>query len=74
MVKNTFKCLQTVIFGLLFAAVLLFSGCGGQGETAREVNLRHNYIMYGNLRQIQEDLDAVFLLDKPGTLSDRYQR
>ncbi len=68
-------------FGVLISACLLITitfalvGCGGSsGETAAEVHRRHIDVVRTNNLQIQDDLDALFMLDKPSKLSDRYVR
>jgi len=49
-------------------------GCRGAGETASEVNIRHKHIIRTNTSMIQDDVDALMLLDKPSKLSDKMVR
>ena len=72
---NTFYCFKCAVCLCLFAAILVsISGCAGTGETASEVRDRHKTIMKSELRMVQDDVDAVLLLDKPTRLSDKLTR
>lgn len=64
----------TVCICVLSCMVLCIMGCGSPGETRSEVNRRHKNAMRTNQLQIQDDLDAVFMLDSPSKLSDKLTR
>ena len=61
---------------LLLAAVL--SGCalstGSAGETHAEVQRRHKRIYESSHLQLQDDIDAWLLMDRPSRLSDKVIR
>jgi hypothetical protein len=44
---------------------------GALGETPRQVHQRHVDVFNTDMTQIQDDIDAVFLIDKPSRLSDK---
>ena len=61
-------------FCILCVAILCLSGCiklEGAGETKSEVNQRHMRVINANKRQMQDDIDALFLLDRPSKMSDK---
>jgi len=63
-------CLLTALIGALSGC-----GCAGTpGETAEEVHTRHVGIMKTNCLEMQDDIDAVLMLDKPSRLSDKLVR
>ncbi len=63
MIKNkTLVCLTVM-------ALLVFSAGCAPGLTSKQVHRRHYHTIQNNLWQIQDDIDAVFLLDKPSRLS-----
>ncbi|MBP7933788.1 MAG: hypothetical protein KA354_03985 [Phycisphaerae bacterium] len=58
----------------LFAslAVVGFStwGCGdGTAETARERQVRYKRVMDNDMKQINDDFDSFWLMDRPGRLT-----
>ncbi len=59
---------------VLFAVVL--SGCnsGTLAETADEVRIRHTIDNRTKMQQIQDDLDAIFMMKGPGRLTEMYVR
>ena len=59
---------------LAVAAGASLSGCAAPGRTAAEVNQRHRTTIQNDLWQVQDDVDAVFLLDRPSRLSDKMVR
>ena len=62
---------------LVVCALLLVGGCrldGPPEETADEVASRHKHILWNDMKQVQSDVDAIFMLDKPTKLSDRIVR
>ena len=56
----------------LFAVVL--AGCGTLAETDDEVRIRHTLINKTQMKQIQDDLDSVFMMTEPSRLSEMYVR
>ncbi len=67
-----FKCV--VCLCLCSAVLICISGCAGAGETASEVRDRQITVMKSGLKMVQDDVDAVWLLDKPTKLSDKLTR
>jgi len=67
--RNTAWFLICVIF---LAGVFFAPGCRmqGQGETAAERHRRHQRIKETANQQMADDLDAVFLYDRPSRLSE----
>jgi len=65
---------RAVCLCLLFAVIICISGCTGAGETKSEVRDRHMTNMKSGLKMIQDDVDAILLLDKPTKLSDKLTR
>jgi len=67
--KNISQFLILVIF---FAVIFWTQGCGihGQGETAAEGHRRHKRVLENDIRQVADDLDAVFMLDRPSRLGE----
>lgn len=63
------------IVGLAILALCLgFGGCSSwaqPGETALERKVRHNRILRANYHQMVEDIDKIWKLDEPSTLSDK---
>ena len=68
----------TRLLCVLFVVASLQSGCswfnGAPGETKAEVQERHKVIVKTQKQQIQDDWDAVLLLNKSSRLSDKYVR
>ena len=51
------------------------SGCmAGAGETKAEIARRHNHIMKSNMSLIQDDIDAILMLDKGSKTSEKTVR
>jgi len=70
-------CLRALVFTFVLVALAsCLVGCnrGTPAETAAEVHRRHVDVMRTNASEMQDDLDAVFMLDKPSKLSDRHVR
>ncbi len=64
-------------FCILCVVALCLSGCfkfKGPGETTSQVHQRHMRVINTSRRQMQDDIDAVLLLDKPSKLSDKVIR
>jgi len=59
---------------LLAAVTVSLLGCAGSGQTAAEIHRKHIDAVRTNTLQMQDDLDAVFMLDRPSRLSNRYVR
>ena len=63
-----------LVTGLALAAGACMSGCSSRGMTTAEVNQRHNRTIQNNMWQIQEDLDAILMLERPTRLSEQMIR
>lgn len=61
-------CVLAIITGVFL------SGCKAPGLTRKEVHRRHYDTIQNSMWQMQDDVDAVFLLDRPGRLSDKMVR
>jgi predicted small secreted protein len=71
---------KQTMFALLTAAVILVSmgltgcssgkvaGLSGPGLTKEQVNQRHYEAVQTDLWQLQDDIDAFFLIDRPGRM------
>ncbi|MBN1817086.1 MAG: hypothetical protein JW828_06970 [Sedimentisphaerales bacterium] len=62
---------------LLLCILVLMGGCGLNGtpeETTDEVASRHKHILWNDMKQVQSDIDAIFMLDKPTKLNERIIR
>ncbi len=58
---------------VLAALVAVNTGCfaGSPGETRSEVHRRHMRVIKTGNQQIQDDIDAVLLLNKPSRLTEK---
>ncbi len=77
MKKTNFLKYSRVVFCfcILCATALCLSGCfKAAGETASEVHQRQMRIINTSRRQMQDDIDAVLLLDRPSRLNDKVIR
>jgi len=64
--------LYLCLFAVLIASL---TGCmGTPGETKEEVHTRHMGVFKENWLEMQDDIDAVMMLDKPSRLSDKLIR
>jgi len=64
-----------ILMGVMaIAAGAFLSGCKAPGLTQKEVHRRHYDAIQNNTWQMQDDVDAVFLLDRPSRLSDKMVR
>ena len=67
---------QILVCVLLVAAVVTLTGCssmpmmtwGAPGMTSRQVDQRHYEAIQTDLWQLQDDIDAFFLFDRPGRM------
>lgn len=73
---NFFKYVGVMFcFCILCATALCLPGCfKGAGETTGEIHQRHMRVITTSRRQMQDDIDAVLLLDRPSKLSDKVIR
>ena len=58
----------------LFAVVLAGCNSGTLAETADEVRIRHTIDNKTKMQQIQDDLDAIFMMKEPSRLTEMYVR
>jgi hypothetical protein len=68
------KIYYLLVFVLAITTGLVLSGCKARGLTKEEVHRRHYDTIQNNMWQVQDDVDAVFLLDKPSRLSEQMVR
>ena len=61
---------KIILAAVLCLSAMWVSGCSQQGETTAEGNRRHIRNVRINQEQLNEDLDAVFMADKPSNLSE----
>ena len=72
--KTNMKCYMALSC-LCVLCIIWLAGCfNGTGETSSEISRRRKRVIKNNALQIQDDVDAVLLLDKPTKLSDKIQR
>ncbi len=77
---NISKCVRLGLCLCLFAILTCsLTACSGKslaapGETVREVHTRHVSTIKTNWLQVQDDIDAVLMLDSPSRLSDKLIR
>ena len=57
------------VAGLLMCLGLLMGGCKAPGMTRQQVHMRHVDAIEQNWLQMQDDIDAVFLIDRPSRMS-----
>ena len=71
------KCLTVVLWLCVLAGLIAVNtGCfaGSPGETTSEVHRRHMRAINTQKQQIQDDIDAVLLLNKPSRLTKKPTR
>ena len=71
MKKNRIMMLVLVI---AVVAGIFLSGCAAPGRTKAEVHRDHYDRFQQDVLQFQDDVDAVFMLERPGRLSDKLVR
>lgn len=65
-------CIKMSWVCVLLAMTLGFLGCmGAQGLTANEVDQRHRRAFKSNTLSIQDDIDAVGMIDRPLRLNEQ---
>ena len=68
---------QIVLFVLLVSIFVTLTGCssapsmtwGAPGLTSKQVDQRHYEAIQTDLWQLQDDIDAFFLFDRPGRMN-----
>ena len=75
MKRNTI-IMYSGLFCVALAVLMTVSGCAidGAGETKAEIARRHDHIRKTNMSLIQDDIDAVLMLDKPSKTSEKFVR
>ena len=68
------KTYYLLICVLAMATGMALSGCKARGLTKEEVHRRHYDTIQNNMWQIQDDVDAALLLDRPSRLSEQMVR
>ena len=59
---------------LLSVVASCLVGCGATGLTSGEVHRRHVDSMKTSMLQMQDDIDAILMIDRPSRLSDKIVR
>ena len=59
---------------LVAVLAVYLAGCSSPGMTKAEVKRKHERATQNNMWQIQDDLDEIFLLDRPSRLSEHIIR
>jgi hypothetical protein len=73
--KRSTIIMYSGIFFVGLAVLITVSGCmAGAGETKAEVARRHSHIMKSNMSLIQDDIDAILMLDKASKTSEKFVR
>ncbi len=66
---------KTKVLGMLvLMAAIMLAGCSTRGMTAAEVNQRHYRTIQNDWWQIQDDIDSIFMLERPSRLSRQMVR
>ncbi len=63
-----------IMFVLLVAVTILATGCAAPGLTKDEVHRRHVDTWDTRKLQLQDDIDAWLMIDRPSRLSRMYVR
>ena len=63
-----------LVLVLLVAVSLLATGCASPGLTRNEIHRKHINRFQNDLWQMQDDIDSVLMIDRPGRLSDMMVR
>ncbi len=66
--------IPVILLLLLMTVSILTAGCAAPGLTKQEVHRRHKNVFNNDLLQMQEDIDAVLMIDRPSRLSDMMVR
>ena len=60
---------------LLSVVVSCLAGCGGApGLTSKDVHRRHVDVVKTDMLQLQDDIDAILMIDRPSRLSEKLTR
>lgn len=70
--KKISRIMLVLVAAIAVGGVL--SGCQAPGRTKEEVSRRHHEAVQQNFLQVQDDIDALFLLDRPSRLSESMVR
>ncbi|MCE5186025.1 MAG: hypothetical protein LLF76_07870 [Planctomycetaceae bacterium] len=66
---------QMYLLGLFLMVLGMFmTGCKAPGLTKKQVDMRHRETIQQNMLQFQDDIDSVFLFDRPSRMSPMYVR
>lgn len=74
MTKKVFKAAFCVCVLSLLVYCLTGCTCPASGETKEEVVRRHKRVYNNQLLEMQNDVDAILMIDRPSRLSDKVQR
>ena len=70
--KHVLKRVILVVF--LMAVSMLMTGCAAPGLTKQEVHRRHIDTFQNDMWQMQDDIDAILMIDRPSRLSNMMVR
>ncbi|MCI0499646.1 MAG: hypothetical protein L0Y36_08205 [Planctomycetales bacterium] len=65
--KNAIFMTLVIVMGVVLLGGL--TGCAAPGLTKEQVHQRHYEAIQNDLWQLQDDIDAFFLFDRPGRMS-----
>lgn len=70
------KQIKMAIIGCLAVFMITWmAGCAGSpGMTEKAIDRRHYHALYTDWLMFQDDLDAIFMLDRPSRLTPMYSR
>lgn len=67
--------MKKIIATLALLAVIVIGGCGaGTAQTSAEVRRSQRHALDVRGKQLNDDLNRMFHLDRPSRLSDKYVR
>jgi len=70
-----FKSYKLIYIGLLLVVAICLTGClNGTSQTSSEISRTHGRVLRSSMQQMQDDIDAMLLLDRPSRLSEKFTR
>jgi hypothetical protein len=63
------KAVMWTMWVLIAVVSILVTGCGAPGLTSRGVHRRHVETFRNDIWQLQDDIDAALMIDRPSRLS-----
>lgn len=71
---NKHVLMPVILVVLLVVVSVLATGCAAPGLTKKEVHRRHMDTFQNDLWQMQDDIDAILMIDRPQRLSNMMVR